>query len=127
MKEQQRENEYAKFWIQDGWLLCIQYNPGLVITLDAAIDCTKIRMELSNGVTRPMFTDARNAKDIDKEARDYLGKHGTEYVKAGAFLIKSQLQLIVGNLFFAFNKPPVPSKLFMNEDEALRWLEQFKP
>ncbi len=119
------ENEYAKFWIQDEWLLCIQYKARLEITLDVAIDCSAIRMELSNEEIRPMFSDARNAVSIQKEARRYLSRQ-TAYVSAGAFLIDSGFHKALGGLFIALNRPPIPTRLFTNEKEAIKWLSLYK-
>lgn len=126
MKKNLYENQYASFWIQDDWLLCIQYKKDLEITLDVAIDCTKIRMEVSENTLMPMFTDGRNIKSIQKEAREFLSKQGTKLVKAGAFLIQSPFERMIGNVFVKINRPQVPTEFFTNENEALKWLEKYK-
>lgn len=127
MRENFYENEYARFWLQDDWMVCVQYKPKLVIDLKVAKLCTEIRRSIHNGRVLPMFTDGRNIKTINFEARNYLAEHGTSLVTAGAFLIETQIEKFIGSVFFRINKPPVPSKMFTSEKEALKWLEEYKP
>jgi hypothetical protein len=41
---------------------------------------------------------------------------------AFAILIDSSVSRVVGNFFLGINKPAVPTKLFTNEKEAVKWL-----
>lgn len=59
-----------------------------------------------------------------KEARDYSSsKEGSIYKLADAFVIESLAQKIIGNFIIKFNKPPVPTSLFNNEEDAVAWLK----
>ena len=120
------ENEYTKIWIKDGILYSI-YFPNLKITLDIAKKCVHDRIEFTKGISYPMLADIRNIRSTDKDARDYLSKgESTLFIEAGAFVIKTQIEKILGNMFIKVSKPIVPAKLFTEEKAALQWLQQFR-
>ncbi len=62
----------------------------------------------------------------DKEARDFAaGEYGNKYTIAGAFVIKSLAQKILGNAYLKVNKPLTPTALFDSEEKAVAWLKTF--
>jgi hypothetical protein len=126
MKEAYFENLYAEFWIENG-IFFISYKQGLVINIEIAKQNVADRLRISNGITRPMFTDGRNFVSIDLDSMEYLkSKDAMRYISAGAFLMDNYLHKLMGNLFLTIDKPPVPAKLFTDKEAALQWLEQFK-
>ena len=44
---------------------------------------------------------------------------------AFGILIGSTTSRVLGNFYLGINKPTVPTKLFDNEEEAIKWLKQF--
>jgi hypothetical protein len=96
-------------------------------TLAMAEECIRVRREMTQCQTLPIFSDSRRVKDFEKDARQYLASdENTKYVSAGAILISSQLQKIIGNFFLFINRPNVPSKLFNEKNEAIAWLNEYK-
>lgn len=58
-----------------------------------------------------------------KETRDYLALPESDpYAAAEAYVVKSYAQKLVGNVYLNFNKPARPTRIFMDEDSALKWL-----
>jgi hypothetical protein len=45
--------------------------------------------------------------------------------KAEAIVIRSVAHKIIGDFFIRVNRPPVPVKLFVCEEKALAWLNEF--
>lgn len=120
------ENEYSKMWIQDG-VLYVKYRPYLDVTLEIAKICVQDRIKLCNGKTYPMLADGRAIKSFDKDARVYLTEEDAiKYLSAGAFLIKTQIEKFIGNIWFRIDKPPLPARLFTDENEAIKWLQHYK-
>jgi hypothetical protein len=96
--------------------------------LDAAKDTVKKRLEASNGIAYPLLIDARQVQSITKEARDYFASdEGVSMLLASALILDSVLGKFLGNFFLQINKPKTPLRLFIDEKEALKWLQQFKP
>lgn len=120
------ENEYSKMWIEDG-ILYVKYVPYIVVTLDIAAKSVSDRLEFCKGKTYPMLGDSRVIKDIDKSARAYLAtEEAVKGISAGAFLIKTQIEKFVGNLWLKVDKPKVPARLFVDEQEAIEWLKNYR-
>jgi hypothetical protein len=85
------------------------------------------RLKLCKGKSYPMYTDFRNLKAINKEARSYLSKgDSVSLITAGAFLIKNIAQEIIANFFIHFDRPKVPTKFFSSKEKALQWLQAYK-
>jgi len=62
---------------------------------------------------------------ITNEARTYAsGKEAYQGAIAKSIVAKSLAIRLIGNFFIKFNKPPAPTKLFSNEKDAIRWLNQ---
>ena len=120
------ENEYYKIYIENG-IVFGEYKNNLDIDLNAAKQIVELRLAISKGKSYPLFIDARNARSSTKAARDYLAStEATHDIKAGAFYVDSSLNKIIVNFFLSISKPNVPTKLFTNKEDAIKWLQQFK-
>lgn len=63
---------------------------------------------------------------VDHEARKYTASEEANiYTTAEALVIKSTPLKLVGNFYIKFNKPSRPTKIFTNEDDAVKWLKTF--
>ena len=88
-----------------------------------ALDAFKI---ISEGKKNPLLADIRQQKSISREARMfYSGKEFTDKVTALAFVVESTISKVLANFFLGLNKPPYPTRLFTNEDEATEWLKTY--
>lgn len=118
-------NNNFDMWVEDGVFHIVVLNDSF--TLDMAEECVRERIRITQGKSYPMRSDSINVINFEKEARSYLA-HDDQVLNlnAGAILIESQLQKILGNFFLFINKPAVPACLFTDREKALAWLEQFK-
>ena len=119
------QSQDFRMWIEEGVFHAEVLSD--TFTLAMAEESIRTRMEMTRGQTLPILSDSRRVKDFTKDARQYLAKdENTMYISAGAIIISSQLQKILGNFFLLINRPNVPSKLFTNKEEALMWLDGYK-
>lgn len=130
-----KENEYGcelifknhnfEIWFQDGiFNIKILQN---IFDLEMAKECVRLRIKFTAPNSYPMISDSRCVKDFIKEAREYLAdEKNTQYLSAGAILVQNRSQRIIGNFFLQINKPSIPSKIFVDRMEALKWLESYK-
>ena len=126
MKESYLENDFSRMWISNG-VLFLQYKPRLVLNLEIAKQIVADRLKVSNGISRPMLLDGRNFVSIDRTSMKYYKtKETVQYVNSAAFLSGSALGTLAGNIFLTLEKPLIPTKLFMDEEKALEWLEKYK-
>ncbi|MFN6944893.1 MAG: hypothetical protein ACK4ND_08075 [Cytophagaceae bacterium] len=103
------------------------YKEGLIVTLEVAKQMSIDKYKVSEGISRPVFVDARKLKTIAKEARSHLSEgEGLTYVSGGAILINNAIQKLLANAYLSINKPLVPAKIFTDKNQAISWLQQFK-
>lgn len=118
------ENPYVTMWIDEN-MICARYAKNLHMTLEIAKSCVGARLFFSKGKSYALLIDMKGIKSVTPEARKYMASVGALMVKAGALITGSPLNRMIGNIFLAFDKPPVPTKLFTDEQKARQWLQQY--
>lgn len=111
-------------WIQDQTLFCI-YAPFLEINLDIAKAWVQSRDKFTKGKCFPLLLDISNLKFITREAREFLAsKEGNKNIIAGAYIASTRNEKFLWEMFLKINRPPIPSKIFVEKQEALEWLKE---
>jgi len=83
-----------------------------------------LRLKVTPDEPYLFIANVMNVKKSTKEARDYLAsKKGSERVIAAALIVDSMLTATLANFFMRVSKPLVTTKLFTEEEEAIRWLK----
>ncbi|HEY9044825.1 MAG TPA: hypothetical protein VIN08_02975 [Ohtaekwangia sp.] len=124
MQRPEFENEYARFWIEAGVVFFV-YKMNAVIDLAAAKQIVSDRIQFQKQADYPVYCDIRGLKSADKSARDYLAKEGSAYTKGVAVVVDSPMSKIIGNFYMGLNRPTTPTRLFTDESEAQKYLQQF--
>ena len=125
MKKLLLGNDIIDLYIDDG--IIVAKFKVREFNLESAKIGVSSRLEASNNVAYPMLLDGRNVKSITKEARDYLASaEGSSLLLATALVSNSVLGKFIANFFLQVNKPKIPLKFFTDEDEAMKWLIQYK-
>lgn len=94
-----------------------------VVTLEDARENSLIVNRFFVDEKFPLLVDSRGIQSISREARSFFTTNGrATNTIAFAILIDSSVSKVVGNFFLGINKPAVPTKLFLNEKDALNWL-----
>ena len=121
------ENDLMRLVLKDG-IVHGWYKKG-VVDLEKAKRIVSERKAYTKGKTIIMLVRQEGLKGITREARQYLSsEEGVEGVAAGALIVNSAFESHMANFFIRITviRPKVPSKVFTNEKNALRWLQQFK-
>jgi len=97
--------------------------PNSVIELKQAIENSSFVKQISGEKKHPLLVDLRNLESISKEARDHYSMRNREPgVTSIALLIDSPIGSVIGNFYMLISKPTVPTKLFTDENNAIKWL-----
>ncbi len=73
----------------------------------------------------PQLIVADPLASIDVLAMNYLATaESSPYAIAEAYVISSLAQKIIARFYLSFNKPARPTKMFGQETEAVRWLQE---
>jgi hypothetical protein len=68
------------------------------------------------------LVDIRDMLFIDSKTRAYAAAQYRPHVAGTAILIDSKISSYFANVFLKFSQPKVPTRLFTNEAEAVKWL-----
>lgn len=122
-----KNHTYQTISFEEG-IMIVTYKPNLeTITIDIAKILLSERLAASNGQTFPCFLDSTNIKSITKDARHHLSTPAAHKgVSAFALLTRSSIAKLSANVYLILNPPKVPSKLFLNQNNAMRWLKHFR-
>jgi len=75
----------------------------------------------------PLYLSGGNFMSQDKESREFnASEEVTQYCSAIAFLSDSLGKKLLANFFISMNRDKIPMKFFNSEEEAFKWLSQFK-
>lgn len=118
------ENQYVTMWMDDN-MLCGRYANDLHMNLEIAKTCVEARLTFSQGESFALLIDMRGIKSVTPDARKYMAGVGSILVKAAALITGSPLNRTIGNIFLAIDQPPVPSRLFTDEQKARQWLRPY--
>jgi hypothetical protein len=121
MKTEVRENAYVRVWIEDG-ILVILYKKDSVVGLQAAMEIVALCEELSQGEMIPPMVYVKHLKVVSIEARKYFATKGASHIR-GAVMVDSGFSRILGNMFFAIDKPLTPLRMFTDKEEAIKWIK----
>ena len=119
----------SEIWVDSEGILRVDILQGASLTLKDMEEGFEAYAKLGFGQGQKkglqLLTGARFFT-LDKEARDYGGKHGDSFFIAAAVVSDSIAMRFLVNMFNATQKHGVPFKAFSNVEEALEWLRKFK-
>ena len=104
-------------------VIYIDLYPGNEIGINDSIEHNEITKKLTNGAMHCAFIKALGNIDISSEARKFGSNPEVQQrLIAQAVLVNSLATRIAGNFYIRFNKPPKPTRIFTNPDDAKSWL-----
>ena len=124
------ELETRSMWVSldDEGIVRVRHKPQAEIELADALELLATERRLVRGGKHPILVDLRLVKSMTRECRRYLaGSEPAKLHAAGALITATPFGTALGNFFMGINKPIVPTRLFTEEDEGLRWLRGFLP
>jgi hypothetical protein len=119
------ENEFVKFWIEDG-ILFNEFLKPTVLNVENAKEIIRLRHEISSNNKYYWCTSFNNVTSMPKEGRDYTDKYGQDFLYASAAIVKNSIEAFIVNFFIKLKKPHVPFRAFTSKDEAIAWLKELK-
>lgn len=119
------ENDFMKFWIEDG-ILYSQFKKPTIGSLENIKVIIDLRHEASAGEKQYWCYDFGGINSFDKESRDYADNNGQDYLHACAVILNSHITKFILNTFMRLKKPRVPLKGFTKKSEAVQWLNELK-
>ena len=128
IKNNYLENEFCEYWIDENGIIHEIFKSTFgEINLEIAKIITRGRLEVSNGIYRPLFVELGDAVKMDRAATRYFSSGESMYfLNATGILIKDQIEKFGVNIYIKFFTPKVPTKVFTSKEKALFWLLQHR-
>jgi len=96
---------------------------GMDMDLDDAREAVRTTFALAGEKRVPVLVDLRGIRSQSRQARDYLSSSEMQPMFAAvALLIASPVSQVVGTFFMRLRQQPVPTRLFLDEEQAVDWL-----
>ena len=97
------------------------------MTLENSKEILKFTRTHSPWKLSPILLTGGDFMNQDKESREFnASEEVTQYCSAIAFLSDSLGKKLLANFFISMNRDKVPMKFFTSNEEAFKWLSQFK-
>lgn len=120
------ETEDFKVWTENDGIVRDVIKKNSVFDYKKAKALIDAYHEISGGKCLPVYHDMSDILSADKDAREYVtSEPAQKVIKVLAVITKSPVSQMLGNFFLGLNKPPYPTKLFQDEEKALKWLRQY--
>ena len=74
---------------------------------------------------RQALAHGKGILSANKQARDYFATAGNEGMSALAIIMENTFGCMIGNFYLKVSRPNIPTKLFSNEEQAIKWLQQY--
>ncbi len=98
----------------------------VTIDLKEAQEMIETLLKITPDCSRPLLVNLGKLTYITKPARDFFQNNNRKpAAPAVALIANSQITKFIGNFYISFNKPRIPTKLFSNEKNAVKWLKKF--
>ena len=112
-------------WVGEDGIIRVICLPGVVMSLEDAIENVNALPEDSISAKPPVLIDLRQIRSLTREAREFFSGPRNTRIVAAALLIGSPLSRMIGNFFIGLSKMSVDHRLFTSYGEAIAWLTAY--
>ncbi|CAM3826306.1 STAS/SEC14 domain-containing protein [Aquirufa nivalisilvae] len=114
----------ADYWIEDGILFSL--SKPMKRTVENISENVALVKEFTQNIKMPLLIYLSNSPVPDKATRVYSKEQLPHIYSAMAMVSEPGLAQLIMKMVFQFQRPPIPMKSFNNDQDAIKWLQQFK-
>lgn len=110
-------------WIDEAGLLRHRLDDGVTVKEEHAVGIREAVREVSDGAPIRAVVDISGVQFADRHARDAMASALDDSNEvATAVIVGSPASRALGTLFLKLSRPARPVKLFLDDEEAARWV-----
>ena len=110
-------------WIDEAGLLRHRLDEGITVKAEHAAGIREAVREVADGAPIRAVVDISGVQFADRHARDAIATALDDSNEvATAVIVGSPISRALGTLFLKLSRPKRPVKLFLDEEEAARWV-----
>ncbi len=120
------QNKFKVF--KDNGVIHYVWGKGTIIDKELLEEALKKRAKLTKGIPHPIFSDLRGVEYWTMDSRSMIGPlEVRKDVTAYAVLVSSDAMETITNWVKNFVlDEKIPAEIFSREEDALKWIEQYK-
>ena len=99
---------------------------GLKLDLDKTKKMVEERLALQAGKCYPLVLHLNGFISNSKDARKYMSNEGIKDILMGAIIVKKKYEEVVINVLLNIDRPAIPVKVFLQEHDAIRWINEYR-
>jgi len=116
---------HAKIWLDEDGIVRIKYPDNFHITMEVMESVFEQHLQITTD-KRPILADCASVASVDYDAQQFVSNdEPVALTSALAVVVKSAFTRAMGEMFMMFHKPPYPTRMFQNKEDALEWLKTF--
>ena len=108
----------------DGILVLRQLPEKDNVTVLELKEQLEVFLEIQNGTLSPLLIVVERLKRLENEEKMFLTSTVTKFANKAAMVANSPIPVFLVNILLFIYRPAIPVKIFTNEAEALKWLQQ---
>jgi hypothetical protein len=113
--------------LRDDGIMHIHIKEGNEMQLEDAIEAVETMGKLGNKQKFPVLIDCGPFATIDKDVRIFsASKEANIYTSADAVAYHSFAHKLLADFYVNYNKPSIPTKVFLDNISAIEWLKTFQ-
>ena len=117
------EGEIATYWFDDNILIAL--SKSIKRTVENITGNVTLVKQITDNKRVPLLIFLKKSPIPDKETREFSKRQLPTIYSAMAMVSKPGLSSFIMDIFFRFQKPPIPMRSFTDEVKAKKWLKQF--
>lgn len=118
----------GSMWLDEGGLLWHRLDDGVTVEARHGAGIRQAVLELTDGAPVRAVVDISGIRFADRAARDAFGKPVDDSSEiATAVIVGSAVAKALGTLFLRLSRPSRPVRLFLEAEEAARWVASVLP
>lgn len=123
---QKKELTSSEVMLRSDGIVHFYIKPNTTLSGEDAKEMVAATGIIGGGKKFPILITSGKFGMADVDAREYAASpDGNKYTIAGAIVVKSLAQKILGNAYIKINKPTTPTALFDDDQKAIDWLKTF--
>ena len=126
MERLKLDTPYITLYLEDGIMYGL-YKDGIRISLEIAKQVVQDRVTFCAGHSYPTMGTLKGGVILERDAREYFGtSEAVEGMTKMALLTDSLFTKVISNWYLNLSNPLVPTKVFTDKDDAVKWLKEIK-
>jgi hypothetical protein len=114
----------CSFELHEQGFVLARLDEGAVMHLEDARECLEATWKVAGEKPRPVLVDMTRLAGEDRAARlHFVSDEAVRKYSAVAILVGGPVSRVIGTFFLRLTEHKVPTRLFSDEAEAARWLE----